>query len=622
MKNYQFIISLKEKVSKPVQAIQKSMGRLSTKVDVVKRGFDKLPSSIKQLETKLSGLKKAQKESFSVSEIKAYQKQIRLTENELSKIQKNTGSTFGAIKGKLGGLPSLVAGAFAVSKVVGFGSSVVDTLAQFEKMEAVLTNTLGSKSAAQAALQQIKDFAASTPFQVDELSESFVKLANQNFKPTLDQMRQMGDLAAANGKSYDQLTEAFIDAGQSEFERLKEFGIKAKKSAKDGTIEFKFKGISTTVQEDEKAVQKYLLSLGDLEGVQGGMAAISETTGGKLSNLADKFTALKLSIGEKLKPVIAAAIDLTSKFVEKMGHLVEWLSANREMVLKVTKVTAKLLVGYLALTKGLKVVVGTVNMIRGGFTKLLTLFRGFVLVLSVVRNAMVAFNLVMMANPIGAIIVGITALVVAIAAVVKYWDQLKAAVWAVVEPLVDLIDNIFPGFKEGLSKLAGWFKEAFEYMYSWIKPVVEGISYLADGVGKAASAVKGVAMKGAVKLGLADEAAPITKEDFDRWRKFAAQASALHKKQKAITGLGNEDADPAKPKTATGKPKATNTSITQGLSSVVGDQRSVKNINISIGKLVEQLIVKTATFKESPQRIKEEVTKALIQSVNDVNYAT
>ncbi|HYG02102.1 MAG TPA: tape measure protein [Chryseosolibacter sp.] len=195
--------------------------------------------------------------------------------------------------GRIGGM---IAGAFAVSSLVSFGKEVFNTTAKFQKFEAVLTNTLGSNGAAKAALNQITEFASKTPYQVDELTASFVKLANQGFIPTMNQMTSLGDLASAMGKSFDQLAEAIIDAQTGEFERLKEFGIRASKQG--DKVTFTFKGVQTQVDFTSQSIRDYILSLGQIEGVTGGMAAQSQTLGGGLSNLEDSFEQLKKAIGE------------------------------------------------------------------------------------------------------------------------------------------------------------------------------------------------------------------------------------------------------------------------------------------------------------------------------------
>jgi len=195
--------------------------------------------------------------------------------------------------GKIGGM---IAGAFSIQAVIQFQKKVMELGAEFQKFEAVLTTSLGSSSLAQGALSMIQSFAAETPFSVRELTGAFVKLTNQGFKPTEREMRKLGDLAASTGKGFDQLAEAIIDAQVGEFERLKEFGVRA--SAEGDKVKFTFKGVTTEVARTEEAMRGYILSLGETEGVSGSMDAISKTLGGSISNLGDAFDSLLVSISE------------------------------------------------------------------------------------------------------------------------------------------------------------------------------------------------------------------------------------------------------------------------------------------------------------------------------------
>lgn len=54
-------------------------------------------------------------------------------------------------------------------------------------------------------------------------------------------------------------TEALLDAQTGEMERLKEFGITAQQNG--NKVAFTFKGVTTTVDKTDKAIQGYLLSL-------------------------------------------------------------------------------------------------------------------------------------------------------------------------------------------------------------------------------------------------------------------------------------------------------------------------------------------------------------------------
>jgi hypothetical protein len=225
-----------------------------------------------------------------------------------------------------------MAGLFAVDQLVNLGKKILDTTVEFQKMEAVLTTALGSNSAAQSAMDQIVNFASTTPFQVNELTDAFVKLANRGFIPTMEQMRQLGDLASSVGKSFDQLTEAILDAQSGEFERLKEFGIKA--SQQGDVVQFTFKGITTEVEKSDKAIQAYLLGLGDLEGVAGSMEAISKTTGGTISNLEDNITQLFKSIGESSSGFINWFVkDLNNvvSSLRNMGEIMELMNPFKNL---------------------------------------------------------------------------------------------------------------------------------------------------------------------------------------------------------------------------------------------------------------------------------------------------
>jgi len=237
------------------------------------------------------------------SEVDDLNKQVSKGNNQSTKSTNGLSSAFSNLGKTMGGL-------FAADMLLNFGKAVISTTAEFQKMEAVLTTTLGSKSAAQVAMQDIVEFASKTPFQVNELTDSFVKLANRGFKPTLDQMTALGDLASSTGKSFDQLTEAALDAMTGEFERLKEFGIRAK--SEGDKVAFTFKGVTTEVQKTDDAIKDYLISLGNVEGVSGSMASISETVGGQISNLEDNFTQLQLAIGSSSSGLISSVLQLSN----------------------------------------------------------------------------------------------------------------------------------------------------------------------------------------------------------------------------------------------------------------------------------------------------------------------
>jgi len=265
--------------------------------------FDKITSEERQLLAELGKLKK----------------QFDEVGDKAKKSGKDAGNSMGGMGAVASKVAPAIAGIFAADKVISFAKEVIAVTGEFQKLSAVLTNTLGSRSAAAGAMTNIQKFASETPFSVQELTQSFVKLANQGFTPTVAQLRRLGDLASSTGKGFDQLAEAIIDAQTGEFERLKEFGIRASKAGDQVT--FTFKGVQTQVQFTNDAIRQYLVSLGDIQGVSGAMGAISGTLEGQISNLGDAYDSLLNTIGTNLAPVYQKALVITSAFLNKLNDL-------------------------------------------------------------------------------------------------------------------------------------------------------------------------------------------------------------------------------------------------------------------------------------------------------------
>ena len=97
-----------------------------------------------------------------------------------------------------------VAAYFSLDAFKSLTRDVVSVRGEFQKMEAVLSNTLGSDSAARDTIEMISNFASVTPFQVDEVTGSFIKLANRGFIPTQKELVKLGDFTSSAGKSLDQ----------------------------------------------------------------------------------------------------------------------------------------------------------------------------------------------------------------------------------------------------------------------------------------------------------------------------------------------------------------------------------------------------------------------------------
>lgn len=246
------------------------------------------------------------------AEINELNKKVKQVDGKLKDTKKNSDNLGNAMK-KAGGM---IATYFSVQALISFGRQVVDVTAKFQKLEAQMTTALGSNSAAQMAMQDIIAFASVTPFQVDKLTEAFVLFANRGVKPTMAQMGNLGDFTAALGKDFDLLSGAIIDAVDPV--RWRNLGVVIRREGDQMTGSFK--GLEVTVAATTAGALEMAAAFGQMEGVAGGMARVSETLGGKISNLKDNLDVMFNAIGDANNGVLVSFIDLVNKAVKVIGE--------------------------------------------------------------------------------------------------------------------------------------------------------------------------------------------------------------------------------------------------------------------------------------------------------------
>lgn len=201
------------------------------------------------------------------------------------------------------------------------GTQAYNTRKEFATYEAVLKNATGSTKAAASAMKMIQTLAADTPASVAEWTQAYIKLINRGITPTKEELIQMGDIASSQGKDIDQFIEALLDAMTGENERLKEFGITASKNGE--TTAFTFRGVTTEVHNTDQAIKNYILSLGNMQGVQGAMAIQMEELAGLESNLGDQMDSIYNKIGKKLEPAIKSFMGWLGGSLGKLSSLLD-----------------------------------------------------------------------------------------------------------------------------------------------------------------------------------------------------------------------------------------------------------------------------------------------------------
>ena len=202
-------------------------------------------------------------------------------------------------------------GGIAMLKQVA--SNVVSTAGMFQKYESVLTNALnGSSEKAKTYLSDINSFAAKTNFQLDELTDDFIKFVNRGVTPSMDAMKKMGDFTNTVAKPFDQLTEAILDINNPE--RWKEFGVRVQ--TEGNKVKLSFRGMTVECDRTVESVMKAVEQFGSMKGVEGSTEAIAKTIEGQMSNLEDTITTALAEIGLANQGLISGSISAVDTIVK------------------------------------------------------------------------------------------------------------------------------------------------------------------------------------------------------------------------------------------------------------------------------------------------------------------
>ena len=100
---------------------------------------------------------------------------------------------------KAANFAAIAAGAVAAG-MGALAKSVIGVSAQFEDFESTLTTIEGSAERAVQSLGWLKDFSVKTPYEIQELTDAFVRLKSYGLDPVADGMMEvLGDTASAMG---------------------------------------------------------------------------------------------------------------------------------------------------------------------------------------------------------------------------------------------------------------------------------------------------------------------------------------------------------------------------------------------------------------------------------------
>lgn len=309
--------SLSEEIIKQKNIIRETQNDVSMLTDQYKK-LGKYDPKRQSLSDELNRAKAALGEQkYALGELQSQQALARLStkalKDEYALFKDESKAVINVNEGVGVSFKKTLAAIGGIAMLKQVASNVVSTAGMFQKYESVLTNALnGSSEKAKTYLSDINSFAAKTNFQLNELTDDFIKFVNRGVTPSMDAMKKMGDFTNTVAKPFDQLTEAILDINNSE--RWKEFGVrvqtegdKVKLSFRDMTVE-----CDRTVESVMKAVEQF----GSIKGVEGSTEAISKTIEGQMSNLEDTITTALAEIGLANQGLISGSISAVDTIVK------------------------------------------------------------------------------------------------------------------------------------------------------------------------------------------------------------------------------------------------------------------------------------------------------------------
>jgi hypothetical protein len=232
------------------------------------------------------------------------------------------------------------AGTAIVAGTAAMAKSVVDVGSQFENMAATLEVMEGSAAKAEESLKWVQQFATTTPYDLAQVSQAFVRMRAYGIDPTTGLLRSVGDASSAMGKDLMSGVEAVADAMTGENERLKEFGIRASVAGDQITYAWTQNGqeMKRTVNKDASEIQAALMGIFDAK-FAGSMEKASTTLTGILSNLGDQWTGFLKEVGDAgfydwVKQQFRGLLDTFDQF-RKDGTLAKVATAISDSLVRV-----------------------------------------------------------------------------------------------------------------------------------------------------------------------------------------------------------------------------------------------------------------------------------------------
>lgn len=219
--------------------------------------------------------------------------------------------------------------------------NVISVGAQTEKTAIAFETFLGSAEEAKRVMEEVRNFAATTPFELPEVTDAAKQLLA--VKTPVDQLiptiKMLGEIAAGSDKPLGQLLFVYKQiknqgrAYAEDINQLTNAGLSMADFAKAlGIAETQVKELASKGKIGFAEVDKVIKSMTSEGGrFFGLMDKLGSTTAVKLSNLNDAFTKIYNSIYAGISPALSAVLDIIVQTLDPLGNNQEiWKDLNAQ----------------------------------------------------------------------------------------------------------------------------------------------------------------------------------------------------------------------------------------------------------------------------------------------------
>lgn len=598
---------------KAIDSLSKLFRGLGRKQNRAKKGFEKIDAAINK----------------NNSSLKRAMVRVRKFDRAINKVAMRGVKGFQQMTNKLGAFGSALIGFVSAQQIGRFFSNIINQASDLNeavnKSQIVFGGAFNEiekwAKGADKALGLSEQQALSFGSTMGSIFKNMGYGENATSRLSKGIINLAADVGSFENLSTSNVYEKLRSGLMGEAEPLKQIGIvlnetMVKQKARVMGLISSTKGALSPAM---KMQARYALILDQSREKLGDFARTSDALANSKEVLRAQLTNLTTDLGEKLLP-------MATKFVMWLRNMVTWVDKNRDPL----KNWAKLLGVVGGLFIGLIVSVKTI-------LGIMMLWKNKVMIATA---AQWLWNAALTLNPIGLVIASITALITGIyllwknwdwitEKVGKFWDFLKAFAkyWWDNSPfkwILDVIQDKFPRLYKSLKLFVKITKAIFKSVYKMfydkvVKPIADKIKWLKDKFSFNSVSDHTVNVTKKEKTVKEDSPGefPFLKKVLDkRDNQNSLYRFVAPNKEDDLYSLLNRKGLEGDADNVEG-----GSSVSDRLAGAsASGSNSIKNININIQNLVRQLMIEAGSMDIASRKIKEEVTKALLSAVNDVNY--